>query len=134
MRLNHFIVGRHVTGGAAALAAAVLLGLAGPVRAQSLDGPAGAPVAGASASVPYDVIPVTRDALVASGIVPATFEPGKPQTGGAPADSDAIAADATPSADDSIISVGPTSSGRCRISSASSRPSTFGIIRSRITS
>lgn len=103
MRLNHFIVGRHVTGGAAALAAAVLLGLAGPVRAQSLDGPAGAPVAVASASVPDDVIPVTRDALVASGIVPATFEPGKPQTGGAPADSGPLAADATPSADDSII-------------------------------
>jgi hypothetical protein len=107
MRLNHFIVGRHVTGRTAALAAAVLLGLAGTVRAQSLDAPAGAPVAVASAGAPDDVIPVTRDALVAAGVVPATLQAGQSQTDSANADANAngapLAADATPPADDTIM-------------------------------
>jgi hypothetical protein len=111
MRLNHFIVRRHVSGSTAALAAAVLLGLAGTARAQSLDAPAGAPVAVASVSVPDDVIPVTRDALVVQGIVAAAPVADQPAAPSADANADAnansgpLAADPTPSAsgDDSIM-------------------------------
>jgi hypothetical protein len=111
MRLNHFIVRRHVTGGTAALAAAMLLGLAGTARAQSLDAPAGAPVAVASVSVPDDVIPVTRDALVGQGIVaamPLADQPAAPSAdananANANANSGPLAADPTPPGDDSIM-------------------------------
>ena len=96
MRLNHSIVGRLASGGTAALAAAVLLGLAGTARAQALDAQTGAPVAVASASVPDDVIPVTHDALVATGIVPATLKTGQPRT-------DSTDTDSGPLADDSIM-------------------------------
>jgi hypothetical protein len=105
MRLTPFIDRRHVISSTSALAAAVLLGLASTVHAQSLDAPAGAPVAATSDSVNASVIPATRDAVVAATIVPATLEVSAPQTdaAGTGADSTTLAADATPPGDDSLV-------------------------------
>ena len=79
MRLNPFIVRRPISSSTSALAAAVLLGLASTVHAQSLDAPAGAPVAATTASVSASVIPATQDVVVAPVIVPATLDASAPQ-------------------------------------------------------
>ncbi|WP_246024721.1 hypothetical protein [Paraburkholderia dinghuensis] len=103
MRFNPFIVRRHAFGGTVALAAAALLGLASTVHAQSLEAAVDAPVAATPATMNADVIPATRDAIVAPAIVPATLEARSGQTDSADADNGPVAADPTPPGDDSVL-------------------------------
>lgn len=91
MRLDFFLAGRQLAASsAAALAAAALLGLAAPARAQSFD--AGGQVAAAAANVLADVIPATPDALAAPRAIPATLVLNAPAADGTAADSGPLAA------------------------------------------